>query len=198
MAILALDIATTTGWALLDDRTPSRPFLGTLQLPKDPDEVGRAGVALAQFLFDRHAMHGGLEHIVFEAQHVAGTSKRRLPNGDVVETGGMNMKVLERLLGLAGVVEYFAAHPKIQAKCYKVAIATWRKHAFGNGRMNRLEAKQRAMEECRALGFDPSNDNEAEAFFILDYYVNLRNKHGAGIEMPWRDNAFFTRQGRKR
>jgi hypothetical protein len=192
-AIVALDIATTMGWALLDDRTPERPFLGSIKFPSDPDEVGRAAENMRKFLADRHAMHGGLLHIVFEAQHVAGTKKTTLPDGSKVETGGMNMKVLARLLGLAAMAEWFAH--VVGAKCYKVEIATWRKHAFGNGRMKRQESKERAMEECRALGFDPPNHDAAEAFFILDYYISLRNRNGAGIAMPWRDNAFFNRQG---
>lgn len=196
MSILALDLATKTGWAILDDRTPDRPYLGTLSLPNDPEEIGRAAEVFRQFLADRHTMHGGLTHIVFEAQHVAGTKKTILGDGTRVETGGMNIHVLRRLIGLATMAEWFAF--KVEAKCYDVAIATWRKHAFGNGRMNRQEAKERAMEECRALGFDPTNDNEAEAFFILDYYVALRNKHGAGIPQPWRDKAFFDRSGARR
>jgi hypothetical protein len=196
MTIVALDIATHMGWALLDPQSPERPFLGSIRFPSDVEEIGRAAESLRVFLADRHQMHGGLTHIVFEAQHVAGTKKRTLPDGTKVETGGMNMKVLERLLGLAAMTEWFAH--RVGAQCYKVHIGTWRKHAFGNGHMKRAEAKQRAMEECRALGFDPRNDNEAEAFFILDYYVNLRNRQGDRIAMPWRDNAFFTRQGAKR
>jgi hypothetical protein len=181
MAILALDIATTTGWALLDPRTPDRPYLGSVRFPSDPGEIGRAAENMRQFLADRHQMHGGLEHIVFEAQHVAGK---------------MDMKVLNRLIGLATMVEWFAY--RIDAKCYTVPIGSWRKHAFGTGHMKRDEAKRRAMEECRALSFDPTNDNEAEAFFVLDYYIALRNKHGAGIAQPWRDNAFFDRSGAQR
>lgn len=196
MAILALDIATTTGWAILDTRTPDRPFIGTIRLPSDVQEIGRAAENLRQFLAERHQMHGGLEHIVFEAQHVAGKRKVRQPDGSMVETGGMNIHVLRRLIGLSAMTEWFAF--KVGAKCYDVSIASWRKHAFGNGRMKRDEAKERAMQECRALGFDPSNDNEAEAFFILDYYVALRNKHGAGIPRPWRDAAFFNLDGAKR
>ncbi len=194
--IVALDIATHMGWSLLDTSTPDKPYLGSVRFPSDPEEIGRAAEALRQFLSDRHQMHGGITDIIFEAQHVAGTTKRTLGDGTKVETGGMNMKVLERLLGLAAMTEWFAH--RIGARCYKVHISTWRKHAFGTGRLNRVEAKEKAMVECRALGFDPNNDNEAEAFFILDYYVNLRNKSGDKIAMPWRDNAFFTRQALKR
>jgi hypothetical protein len=193
MAVLALDIATTTGWAILDPRTPDRPFLGSVRFPSDPQEIGRSGVALLRFLEEREAMHGGFSDVIFEAQHAAGK---------------IDIHVLARLLGLAAVVETWAydaenrkdaAGRKLQRpKIYAVHIGTWRKHAFGTGRMNREEAKRRAMEECRALGFDPSNDNEAEAFFILDYYVSLQNKHGARIPQPWRDNAFFDRSGAQR
>lgn len=180
-AIVALDIATTTGWAILDDRTPNRPFLGSITFPSDPGEIGRAAEALRQFLADRHAMHGGLTHIVFEAQHAAGK---------------LNMAVLNRLIGLGAMAEWFAY--KVNAKCFTIPIGSWRKHAFGTGHMKRDDAKRRAMEECRVLGFDPSNDNEAEAFFVLDYYIALRNKHGAHIAQPWRDNAFFDRSGATR
>lgn len=181
MAILALDIATTTGWALLDPRSPDRPFLGSIRFPSDAGEIGRAAENMRQFLADRHAMHGGITELVFEAQHVAGR---------------MDMNVLRRLIGLAAIAEWFAF--KVGARCYDVSIGSWRKHAFGTGHMKRDEAKRRAMEESRALGFDPLNDNEAEAYFILDYYISLRNKHGAGIPQPWRDNAFFDRSGAKR
>ncbi len=174
-AIVALDIATHMGWALLDTDAPDRPYLGSVRFPNDKGEIGRAAEALRQFLSDRHKMHGGITDLVFEAQHVA--------------TGKIDINVVQRLLGLSGMAEWFAY--RIDARCYSVAIGTWRKHAFGTGHLKREEAKRMAMEQCRALGFDPSNDNEAEAFFILDYYVNLRNKFGAKIATPWRDNAFF-------
>jgi hypothetical protein len=163
------------------ERSPDRPFLGSVRFPSDRGEIGRAAEALRCFLAERHQMHGGFTDIVFEAQHVAGK---------------MDMNVLHRLIGLATMAEWFAH--RIGARCYTVPIGSWRKHAFGNGHMKRDEAKRRAMEECRALGFDPSNNNEAEAFFVLDYYIALRNKHGAGIPQPWRDNSFFDRTGAKR
>lgn len=181
MAILALDIATTTGWALLDDSAPDRPYLGTVRFPSDPGEIGRAAENLRQFLSDRHVMHGGITDLVFEAQHVAGR---------------MDMNVLCRLLGLAAIAEWFAF--RVNAKCYKIPIGSWRKHAFGTGHMKRAVAKERAMTECRAFGFDPTNDNEAEAFFVLDYYIALRNAHGAKIPQPWRDRPFFNPEAAKR
>lgn len=181
MAILALDLATKTGWALLDPRTPDRPFLGTVDCSGPPGEIGRAAEALRVFLADRHAMHGGLVHVVYEAQHIAGR---------------VNANTAERLYGLATMAEWFAF--KVNAECYKLHIGTWRKHAFGTGHMKRAEAKDRAMLECRALGFDPMNDNEAEAFFILDCFIAKRNKEGGNTPQPWRDNAFFDRSGLKR
>lgn len=181
MAILALDIATHMGWAILDERSPDLPFLGSVRFPSDKDEIGRSANALWRFLEERHAMHGGLKHIIFEAQHAAAK---------------MDMHVLKRLVGLAAVTEMFA--DRHGAICYEVSIGTWRKHAFGTGNMKREIAKQRAMEGCRALGFDPANDNEAEAFFILDYFVALRNRHGARIPVPWRDRNFFSREAARR
>lgn len=177
MAILALDIATKLGWALYDDSF-ERPFLGSIQFPRDPQEIGRAAEKLREFLADRHTMHGGLTDIVFEAQHVAGK---------------IDINVLRKLIGLAAITEWFAH--RVGAQCFLVHIGTWRKHAFGTARLDRNEAKMRAMSECRRLGFDPADDNAAEAFFILDYYLSLKAKAGAPIKMPWRDNNFFLRLG---
>jgi hypothetical protein len=83
---LALDIATTTGWSILDGGSPDRPFLGSVRFPSDRGEIGRAAEALRCFLAERHQMHGGFTDIVFEAQHVAGK---------------MDMNVLHRLIGLS-------------------------------------------------------------------------------------------------
>lgn len=186
MAIVALDIATHMGWAILDERSPDRPFLGSVRFPNDVGEIGRAAEALREFLADRHRMHGGLTDIVFEAQHVGGK---------------IDINVIQRLIGLGAMAEWFAY--KVNARCYSVHIGTWRKHAFGTGHMTRDAAKRLAMEGARGLGFDPSNDNEAEAFFILDYYLHLRNRHLRGnakpeIPMPWRDNAFFNPEAGRR
>lgn len=175
-SVLALDIATKTGWALWDPQYPQRPYLGSIRLPADVQEIGRAGSAMVQFLTDRHQMHGGLSHIVFEAQHVAG--------------GKIDIHVIARLLGLAGIVEWFAH--EIRATCYSVHISTWRKHALGSGNLTRERAKLLAMQEARRLGMDPGNDDEAEAFCILDYYLALREKKGdASVSRPWRDAAFL-------
>jgi len=181
MAILALDIATTTGWAILDPRTPDRPYLGTLQLPADPQQVGRAADGMFKFLQERHRMHGGFTDIVFEAQHVGGK---------------IDINVVQRLVGLGAIVEWVAYC--ISARCYVVHIGAWRKHAFGTARLDRKTAKSRALEECRRMGFDPQNDNEAEAMLILDYYMHLKNKADRSIRLPWREASFFTNELAKR
>lgn len=177
MAILALDIATTTGWALLDKRAPDRPYLGSIRFPSDPQQIGRAAESMRQFLEERHKMHGGLTDIIFEAQHVGGK---------------IDINVIQRLIGLGAIVEW-VAHC-IGARCYVVHIGTWRKHAFGTGRLTRQEAKTRAMEECRRLGFDPQNDNEAEALLILDYYLHLKAQADKSVRLPWREASFFTNE----
>lgn len=172
-AVLALDLATKTGWALHKPGM-ERPFFGTLQLPRTAEEVGEPMERLRVFLADQHTMHGGLTDLVFEAQHVAGK---------------IDINVVRKLLGLGGMCEWFAH--RIGARCYVVHIGTWRKHFLGRGNMNRESAKLKAMDECRRLGIDPPDDNAAEAMGILDYYLSLKRLNGAPYPRPWRDAGFM-------
>ena len=183
--VLALDIATKTGWALHQPGM-QRPFFGTLSLAVTPGRVGPPMNGLYEFLTDRHRMHGGLTDIVFEAQHV-GFNGRKNKKGK--ETGGIDPKVLEKLYGLAGMVEWFAHC--VEAKCFKVHIGTWRKHFCGSGNMDRQESKMTAMDRCHRLGIDPPDDNAAEAMGILDYYLSLKKIAGRPYPRPWRDVGFM-------
>jgi hypothetical protein len=175
MAVLALDLATKTGWALHKPGM-ERPFFGTLTLPLGTDRLGLCVDRLDEFLFDQHVMHG-LTDIAFEAQHIAGTK--------------IDMNVVYKLCGLGMHVEWFCYRIGITDRCFKVSIGTWRKHFIGDGRVARGEAKIKAIDECRRLGLNPPDDNAAEAFGILDYYLSLKRSY----ERPWRDAAFMKRLG---
>lgn len=177
--VLAMDIATRMGWALHKPGMP-RPFFGTVQFARTPEEVGLPMEQMRQFLTDQHQLHGGLTDIVFEAQHVVG--------------GKIDINVIRKLISLAAMAEWFAHC--IKARCFLVHIAQWRKHFCGSGRLDRERAKMVAMDECRRIGIDPPDDNAAEAMGILDYYLSLRRIDGAPYPRPWRDVAFFQPLGK--
>lgn len=166
---LSLDLATVTGWAV-HSTGMDRPFFGSLKLPSNPEVVGPACDKLWQFLLDQHKMHK-LTHIAFEAQHVAAK---------------IDINVVYKLIALGGLTEFFAY--KAGIKCYKVHIATWRKHFIGKGSgMPRDVVKTKCIAECEKFGWDTLDDNAAEACGILDYFLTLLPDE----QRPWRDSTFM-------
>lgn len=169
--VLALDLATTTGWALHKEGM-ERPFFGSKKLKVAGQSNGVAGESLRLLLSDQHAMHG-ITDVVFEAQHI---------NHNVTpETAIL-------LLGLGFMTEW-VAH-MIGARCFLVDISTWRKTFCGKGNLSKDEARKRSLDRCRALGWHVGNHDEAAACGVLDHYVRLLNAK-TGYPVPWRDHDFM-------
>ena len=168
-AILALDLATTTGWALYSEGM-QRPFFGALRLPPSPQEVGLPMEKLRQFLADQHRMHN-LTDIVFEAQHVSAR---------------MSMDTVYKLIALGGMVEWFAH--RIGVTPYKVMISEWRRHFLGRGaNFGKDNPKELAIQQCATFGWFTNVADAAEACGILDYHMANMEQAGAKISRPWRD-----------
>jgi hypothetical protein len=173
--VLALDLATTTGWAL---HRPGmeRPFWGSERLPGKPHEVGRAADRLERMLRDLYIAHkalGGISHFFFEAQHVAEQ---------------MNIDTVYKLIALGGIVEKFAF--QVGALVYKVNIAEWRKHFLGRGagfKALKLDQKELAIQRCAQYGWHTDVSDEAEALGILDFSLTMI----PGYVRPWRDAALL-------
>lgn len=167
--VLSLDIATTLGWALHKPGM-ERPFFGSLRLPGGPGDIGWRAHKLREFLRDQHKMHG-ITHIVFEAQHVS--SK-------------IDMKVIQMLLGLAGVAELFAHDKGI--RIYKAHISEWRKHFLGRGSgFGKDNPKELALRACETLGWYTDSHDAADACGILDYFLTMIPGH----PRPWRDRGLL-------
>lgn len=169
--VLALDLATTTGWAWHRPGMP-RPFFGAFKLPGDARTVGQAADALERWLRDQYLLHkadGGISHFFFEAQHVAGK---------------MNIDTLYKLIALGGIVEKFAY--QTNALVYKVDISTWRKHFIGRGSgfgSVKDAAKNMAVQRCSEYGWHTDVHDAAEACGILDYGLSCIPQY----PRPWRD-----------
>jgi len=171
-SVLALDLATTTGWALHKPGM-ERPFFGAFRLKAQPEEVGWPCEQLREFLADQYSMHK-FTHFVFEAQHA---SQR------------IDMHVLNRLLALGGMVEWFAYRKN--AKCYRIDIGTWRKHFTGRGTGHKaagIDVKQQCIQICAEYGWHVDVHDAAEACGILDYFLTLLPNY----ERPWRDRRLMT------
>jgi len=181
-AVLALDLATTTGWAL---HRPGmqRPFFDAFTLPGEPGAIGQPCAALEDWLFeklDETWGEGGISHFFFEAQHIA---------------KGMNPQNAYRLIGLGAIVEKFAYQNK--SLCYAVDISTWRKHFIGRGSGFKKDAQKRylpghnpkelAAQRCEQYGWFTDTHDAAEACGILDFGLSLIPNY----QRPWRDKALL-------
>lgn len=175
-AVLALDLATTTGWAWHRPGMP-RPFFGAFKLPGQTRETGKACDALERWLRDLFLMlkaEGGISHFFYEAQHV-GTN--------------LNMDVLYKLIGLGATVEKFAFQVG-NRPCYRVNIAEWRKHFLGKGsgfKARGENQKDLAIARCAHYGWHTDVADAAEALGILDYSLTMIPNY----DRPWRDKALM-------
>lgn len=185
-SVLALDLATTTGWAWHAEGMP-RPFFDAFKLPGNPGDVGRPCDALERWLreFYLKTKEAGfpITHWFFEAQHV---------------DAKININTVYRLVGLGATIEKFAFQVKPQSQrelwCYKVYISEWRKHFLGRGGGFKRDPKTKkylpghdpkelAIQRCGAYGWHTDVADAAEAIGILDYGLSMIPNH----PRPWRD-----------
>lgn len=181
MAVLALDLASKAGWAVYAPGM-DRPFFGSLQLRYPGEANGVAAERLRAFMADQQRVYNGFTDIVFEDQHISNK---------------INPQTAYMLIGLGFMAEWFAH--RVEARCFPVAISTWRLHFLGRGSFTqkkiegkkvgptgRQQAKQRVMDVCAEYGWYPPDDNAADACGILDYYLSIP-AIAAIYPRPWRD-----------
>lgn len=188
--VLALDIATTTGWAL-HYQGLQRPFFGALRLAGGEENVGKALDQMLRFLEDLQAKLAarghGITHIFYEKPFIP---------------GAVNSSTSERLMGLCAVVQMFAF--RIGAtSCYSIDISEWRKHFIGRGSGFKRTAdkkhylagqdpKELAVQQCARYGWHTDIADAAEACGVLDYALSLIDRGCVeaglpGYSRPWRD-----------
>lgn len=143
--ILALDIATKTGYALR--RADGRIESGVINCGLRKDErSGRRWQKLRSFLVELNAAHQ-IDEVCFE---------------DCVIRFGTGQTQTARVYGgFVATVEAFCEHHQINYR--SINIGTWKKHFTGNG----AAKKPQIIDVCKSLGFKPADDNEADAIGIL-------------------------------
>lgn len=157
-SILALDVATTTGWAF--GRSGELPQHGTYTLPPGPaprQVAAFSGWLMA--LIDRHEPR----ELVFEAPILPRKA---------------NIVTLRKLYGLALIVEMVC--DKKQLPCSEVLPQEWRDPFLGQMRpitsgltteQRRKALKDAVMRVCRLYKWQPKDDNDADALGI--WYFSL-------------------------
>ena len=149
-AILALDLGTTTGWAL---RTPDGQRVSGTQSFK-PGRYEGGGMRFLRFrgwLADLQAGADTIGAVYFE-------EVRRHAGGDAAHVYGGLMATLTAWCEGQGIA--YAGVP----------VGTIKKHATGKGNAD----KAAMLAAARAQGYVPADDNEADALALLHCALDRR------------------------
>ena len=140
--ILALDLATRTGWA---EQVGKEKDYGSVDFSVGRGESpGIRFLKMRKWLTDKH-VRGAYELVIYEQPH---------------HRGGAATMVC---VGLACEVQAFAAMHHLDLT--NVHTATLKKWATGNGRASKEDMVRTAV----SLGYQPMNDDEADAIHLLRY-----------------------------
>lgn len=151
LKILALDLGTKTGWAVcLPDRTITS---GTAEFKNDRWQGGGMRfLRFKQWLTEIKQIAGGLDAVFIE-------EVRRHAGVDAAHAYG----------GFLAHVTAWCEHHTIPYEA--VPVGTIKRHATGKGNAN----KEAMILAARKRGFNPADDNEADALAILDWAMIHRD-----------------------
>jgi hypothetical protein len=149
-AILALDLGTTTGWAL--GMSDGRIISGTEDFrPRRFEGGGMRYLRFTDWLVELAMSGNGLRRVVFEeVRRHAGTDASHIYGGFL---GALTSWCEEHELPYQGV-----------------PVGTIKRFIAGKGNAD----KQAVMAAVRARGFAPADDNEADAIAILLWTIESR------------------------
>jgi hypothetical protein len=142
-SILALDLGSTTGWAIRNSRC--RILHGTAEFrPSRYEGGGMRYLRFGKWLDQTLEITGGVDAVYFE-------EVRRHIGTDAAHVHG-------------GLLATLTAWCEGQDIPYQgVPVGTWKRHACGKGNASKHEV----IAAMRARGFEPADDNEADAIAIL-------------------------------
>jgi hypothetical protein len=150
LSILALDLGSTTGWALRNDRC--RILHGTAAFrPTRFEGGGMRYLRFERWLDETRKIAGGIDAVYFEEvrRHVA---------TDAAHIYG-------------GFLAALTAWGEQQGIAYQgVPVGTIKRFATGKGNSD----KQTMIASIRGRGFEPADDNEADAIAILLWAIDTR------------------------
>jgi crossover junction endodeoxyribonuclease RuvC len=163
MRILALDLATSTGWACGTlEGTPIAH--GVLRLPKTGEDLGRFGEAFENWLGPAIEDMAPTE-IIYESPIMPKLT---------------SMTTLRKLGGLCFVTEIIARRYKVLVR--EANLVHIRKHFIGTTQapraittpeLRRRWLKDRTIAECRQRGFHVAGDDDADAVALLSFALSL-------------------------
>ena len=149
-SILALDLGSTTGWAIRNDRC--RILHGTAEFrPTRFEGGGMRYLRFERWLDETRKIAGGIDAVYFE-------EVRRHVGTDAAHIYG-------------GFLATLTAWCEAQSIAYQgVPVGTIKRFATGKGNAD----KQAVIAAIRERGFEPADDNEADAIAILLWAIETR------------------------
>lgn len=177
MLVLALDLATKTGWCL--GEPGQRPAIGTFNLAsrRAAWTSDDRSFALGWALRDLFKEYGVPTAAAIEATVFMG------PKKDGEKTTQYNTtKGLDELNGAARAICGAWHIPTVEI----VPCGTWRKHFIGKASFGGRDAtKLAAFERAQLLGHEVKNDNESDAVGIWDWMVHVK------LRQPMKELVLF-------
>lgn len=158
MNLLALDQATQTGWAAFADGKVAHSFV---TMPRGERTVGKFAAKWRGFLIGLLDEYRP-ELVVFEAPFITPT---------------LHQMTARKLHALSAITEMVCHDRNIY--CQEATPSAVR-HWFIGANPRREEAKKATIEECRRRGWQPVNDDEADALALLSFVAQAN-----GLDVPW-------------
>jgi len=168
--ILALDLATNTGWC--EGIPGEKPTFGSVRLAYSGGTNPEAYETLFKFMSDRFALTR-YQMVIFEA-----------PQSPSHMAGHSNAKTFRRLYGLVEMAEWVAhMHGYFGGRVREANVHDVRKNLLG-ARPPKGEAKKAVVGRLRGLGFDVKDDDAADAVAVWLYASALVDRKLAHATDP--------------
>ena len=151
--VLALDLATTTGWA--SGRPEGPPEFGSVKFTGSRAQAYRQLRTWLDATWNVRDFQPDL--IVYESPAVPS-----------IMSGKTNIDTIKRLMGLAEHLEEWA-EDKIELR--EASVSQVRAHFLGRN-MKSKEAKPLTIQRCHERGWRVSGEDEADACALWDYQVS--------------------------
>jgi hypothetical protein len=152
--VLALDLATTTGWAR--GKPGEAPTCGALRFGKPGTEHCKIFRAYRDWL--DAVITPDVQRVVYESSMVP-----------MIMQGRTRIETVRLLVGMAMICEELCCD---RVELREASVSDVRSFFIGSN-MKREKAKPLVMERCHALGWDCEDDNAADAAALWSYQVSF-------------------------
>lgn len=167
--VMFLDLATTTGWAV--GPIGGKPVYGSHRIASPGASSPEVFSSFIAWLVDQLKVHAP-RVVAYEA-----------PLAPSIVKGKTNVNTVRRLMGLAAITEGVSYRMGIFT-VLEATVQDVRGHFIGRRNLPGDEGKRAVIARCRQLGYEPKDDNAADALAGYDYTCAMRNPKLAALSTP--------------